>query len=96
MNDEEEIDLEGEAQKFIVIFHKVFHEYHETRIKRKEGEAKVNSDSIDGLVEEFFIKITAKIRIIIQGENEKDNKGIKFLKIIDNFFHSIFASSKNK
>lgn len=50
MNNEEEIDLEGEAQKFIVIFHKGFHEYHETRIKREEGEANVNSDSIDGLV----------------------------------------------
>ena len=35
MNNEEEIDFEGEAQKFITIFYKVFHEYHRNRIKKK-------------------------------------------------------------
>ena len=35
MNNEEEIDFEGETQKFITIFHKVFHEYHENRIKKQ-------------------------------------------------------------
>ena len=96
MNNKEQIDLEGEAQKFIVMFHKVFHEYHETRIKREEGEANVNSDSIDDLVGDFFSKITARTGKTIQEENEKDNKGVKFLKIIDNSFHSIFGNSKNK
>lgn len=96
MNNKEEIDLEGEPQKFILMFHKVFHEYHETRIKREEEEANVNSDSIDGLVGDFFSKITAKIGKTIQGKNENDNKGVKFLKMIDNFFHSIFSNSKNK
>lgn len=69
--------MEGEAQKSTVIFHNVFHAYHKTRIKREEGEASINSDSIDGLLENFFSKITAKSRRVIQGENEKDNKGIK-------------------
>ena len=96
MNNKEQTDLEGEAQKFIVMFHQVFHEYHETRIKREEGEANVNSDSIDDLVGDFFSKITARTGKTIQEENEKDNKGVKFLKIIDNFFHSIFGNSKNK
>ena len=96
MNNEDEIGLEGEAQKFIVIFHNVFHEYHETRIKRKEGEANVNSNSTDGLVGDFFSKTATKIRNIIQRENEKDNKGVKFLKLIVNFFDSIFDNSKNK
>ena len=35
-------------------------------------------DSTDGLIGDFFSKITAKIRKFIQGESE--NKGIKFLK----------------
>ena len=73
-----------------------FHEYHETRIKREEGEANVNSNSTDGLVGDFFSKTAAKIRNILQRENEKDNKGIKFLKLIANFFDSIFDNSKIK
>ena len=44
---------------------------------------------------DFLSRSAAKIRKIILGENENNNKGIKFLKIIDNFFHSIFDNSKN-
>ena len=95
INNEEEIDFKGEAQKFITIFLKVFHELHENRIKKEEGEANVNSDSVDGLVGDFFSKLAVKIRKIIRGENKKDNEGIKFLKIFDNFFHSIFDNAKN-
>ena len=96
MNNEDEIGLDGEAQKFIIIFHKVFPEYHETRMKTEEGETNVNSNSTDCLVGGFFSKTTAKIRNIIQRENDKDNKGIKFLKLIANFFDSILDNSKNK
>lgn len=38
MDNEEEIDFEGEADKLITILHKVFHEYHKNRIKREERE----------------------------------------------------------
>ena len=95
MNIEEELDFEGKADKFITIFHKVFHEYHENRIKKEEGEANVNSHSVEGLVADFFSKLASKIRKIIKGGNEKNNKGIKFLKIFENFFHSIFDKAKN-
>ena len=74
MNNKEQIDLEGEAQKFIVMFHQVFHEYHETRIKREEGEANVNSDSIDGLVGDFFSKKLQKLEKL---SREKTKKIIK-------------------
>ena len=95
MNIEEEIDFEGEAGKFITIFHKVFHEYHENRIKKEEGEANVNSHSVEGLVGEFFSKLASRIRKIIKRGNGKNNKGIKFLQIFENFFHSIFDNAKN-
>ena len=74
MNNKEEIDLEREAQKFILMFHKIFHEYHETRIKREEGEANVNSDSIDGLVGDFFSKKLQKLEKL---SREKTKKIIK-------------------
>ena len=74
MNNKEEIDLEREAQKFILMFHKTFHEYHETRIKREEGEANVNSDSIDGLVGDFFSKKLQKLEKL---SREKTKKIIK-------------------
>ena len=74
MNNKEQTDLEGEAQKFIVMFHQVFHEYHETRIKREEGEANVNSDSIDGLVGDFFSKKLQKLEKL---SREKTKKIIK-------------------
>ena len=89
MNNEEE----GEVDKLIIIFHKLFHEYDKNRIKNEEGKSDFNLDSVDGLVGDFFSKLALKIRKIIQGENEK-NKGIKFLKIINNFFHSIFGNAK--
>ena len=73
-NNKEEIDLEREAQKFILMFHKTFHEYHETRIKREEGEANVNSDSIDGLVGDFFSKKLQKLEKL---SREKTKKIIK-------------------
>ena len=69
------------------IFHKVFHEYLQNRIRTEEREANVQLDSVGGLVGDFFSKLASKIRKIIQGKNEKNNKGIKFLKIIDNFFN---------
>ena len=93
MSNEEEIDFAVEADKFITIFHKVFHEYHENRIKKEDGETNVKSDSVDELEGDFFSKLASKIRKIIQGENEK-NKGIEFLKITDNFFHSVFGKAK--
>ena len=93
MSNEEEIDFAVEADKFITIFHKVFHEYHKNRIKKEEGETNVKSDSVDELEGDFFSKLASKIRKIIQGENEK-NKGIEFLKITDNFFHSVFGKAK--
>ena len=93
MSNEEEIDFAVEADKFITIFHKVFHEYHENRIKKEEGETNVKSDSVDELEGDFFSKLALKIRKIIQGENKK-NKGIEFLKITDNFFHSVFDKAK--
>ena len=74
MNNKEEIDLEREAQKFILMFHKIFHEHHETRIKREEGEANVNSDSIDGLVGDFFSKKLQKLEKL---SREKTKKIIK-------------------
>ena len=86
MNNEEDFDFKVEADKFITIFHKVFHEYHENRIKKEEGEANIKSDSVDGLVGDFN-KLASKIRKIIHGQNEKNNEGIKFLKVIDNLFH---------
>ena len=86
MNNEEDFDFKVEADKFITIFHKVFHEYHENRIKKEEVEANIKSDSVDGLVGDFN-KLASKISKIILGQNEKNNEGIKFLKVIDNLFH---------
>ena len=44
---------------------------------------------------DFSSKLASKIRKIIKGGNEKDNKGIKFLKIFENFLHSILDNAKN-
>ena len=55
MSNEEEIDFAVEADKFITIFHKVFHEYHENRIKKEEGETNVKSDSVDELEGDFSV-----------------------------------------
>ena len=62
MSNEQEIDFAVEADKFITIFHKVFHEYHENRIKKEEGETNVKSDSVDELEGDFFSKLASKIR----------------------------------
>lgn len=49
----------------IIIFHKLFHEYDENRIKNEEGKSDFNLDSVDGLVGDFFSKLALKIRKII-------------------------------
>ena len=42
MNNKEEIDFEVEADKFITIFHKVFHEHDQKIIKKKRERLTLN------------------------------------------------------
>ena len=84
--------------KFIELFHKSFHEFHENRIKMEEVSANADLDSLDGVISDIVSKTVARIRTLINLDREvtqnSKHKKQKFLKAIDNFFHSFFNSTK--
>ena len=88
--------------KFIELFHKSFYEFHENRIKKEGLSADADLDSTDGVISDIVSKIVIRIRSLInldkevKEEGKEDSKHNKpnFLKVIDNFFHSFFNSTK--
>ena len=100
-DDIKNIDLvDHEPEKFIILLHKTFGEYHKKSNKIENTEW----DSEDGIKDFFNIGVT-KIRTIIHIRNENEDKpsiitkALKFLKSTDNFFHLMFDSknhAKNK
>ena len=100
-NETEEL-AHREAIKFIKQFHKSFHALHENRIKKKGASADAGLESTDSAISDIFSKIVAKIRSLINLDREvkkenkegSEHKKPNFLKVIDNFFHGFFNSTK--
>ena len=86
IDDPENELINHEAEKFLQLFERAFSEKHEKNIEH------LNCD--DGIVSNILSKVAQKIREIVHSEEASDrlSKAKKFLKIIDNFFHSIFDS----
>ena len=84
--------------KFIELFHKSFYEFHENRIKKEELSADADLDSTDGVISDIVSKIVARIRSLINLDREvthsSKHKKTNFLKVINNFFHVFFNSTK--
>ena len=88
------------------LLHKSFYKFHENRIKKEEASVDADLDPEDGVISDIFCKIVTKIRSLFslhkeeKKENEESNEHLldhkkpNFLKVIDNFFHTIFDSTK--
>ena len=102
--DKNEIDelIHREAMKFIKLFHKSFYEIHENRIKKEKVSAGAGLESTDGAISDIVSKTVARIRSLINLDREvkeeskdgSEHKKTNFLKVINNFFHSFFKSTK--
>ena len=102
-NEIEELE-HRKAIKFIELFHKSFYWFQENRIKKKEVSADADLESTDGAISDIVSKIVARIRSLINLDREvkKENKDgsehkkTNFLKVIENFFHTFFNSTKKR
>ena len=80
--------IELEAERFLLLFEKACHEYHEKCLKDK------NINREDGVVTDFLTKVAKKIREHILSDTQ-GTKAAKFLQIIDSFFQPVFNSNQN-
>ena len=78
--------VDAETEKSILLFEKTFNEHNEKKVKRRNN---TNLDCEDGVVTDTLTKIAVRGSI---HSDEKVSKAAKSLKIVDNFFHSIFES----
>ena len=84
----------AKAEKFLVLFQKIFSEHHENILTEENIE---NLDCKDEIVGDILTKIAKRIRETIHSEENSKNvsKATKFLKIVNSFFHSIFDSKRS-
>ena len=86
IEDTDEI-IEAEAERFLLLFKKAFHEYHGKSLKEE------NIDCEDSVVTDFLTKVAKTIRGHILPDVQ-GSKAAKFLKIIDSFFHQYLTTNK--
>ena len=63
--------------KFINLFHKCFYEFLWEYNKKEEVSANANLDSEDGVINEIYSKIAAKIRSIINHDREEKKENLE-------------------
>ena len=89
-NNVEELVIDSESGKFLVLFEKIFNENH------IEQENMIQDlDAEDGAIQDILIKITSKISEKIENSNG-ENKTLKLLKVIYFFFKSFVTNGKDK
>ena len=54
--------IDAEAEKFLLLFEKIFNEHHEKKLKEENTENNTDLDCEDGLVTDFLTKIAKRIR----------------------------------
>ena len=79
----EDTDEIIEAERFLLLFEKMFNEYHEKNLKQK------SLDCEDGVVTDFLTQAANKFRELILSDAQC-SKAAKFLETISSFFQSVF------
>ena len=79
----EDTDKIIEADRFLLLFEKMFNKYHEKNLKQK------SLDCEDGVVTDFLTQAANKFREHILSDAQC-SKAAKFLEIISSFFQSVF------
>ena len=86
----EELVIDFEADKFLVLFEKIFNKKH-----IEQGNIIQDLDAEDGAIQDILIKIANKISEKIENSTG-ENKTLKLLKLINFFFKSFVTNSKDK
>ena len=89
-NNVEELVIDPEADKFLVLFEKVFNETH-----IEQENITQDLDAEDDAIQDILIKINSKISEKIEN-SARENKTLKLLKVIYFFFKSFVTNGKDK
>ena len=89
-NNVEELVIDSEADKFLVLFEKVFNETH-----IEQENITQDLDAEDDAIQDILIKINSKISEKIEN-SARENKTLKLLKVIYFFFKSFVTNGKDK
>ena len=89
-NNIEELVIDSEADKFLVLFEKVFNETH-----IEQENITQDLDAEDDAIQDILIKINSKISEKIEN-SARENKTLKLLKVIYFFFKSFVTNGKDK
>ena len=89
-NNVDELVIDSEADKFLVLFEKIFNE----KLIEQENIAQ-DSDAEDGAIQDILIRIANKISEKIENSTG-ENKTLKLLKLINFFFKSFVTNGKDK
>ena len=89
-NNVDELVIDSEADKFLVLFEKIFNE----KLIEQENIAQ-HSDAEDGAIQDILIRIANKISEKIENSTG-ENKTLKLLKLINFFFKSFVTNGKDK
>ena len=88
-NNVDELVIDSEADKFLVLFEKIFNE----KLIEQENIAQ-HSDAEDGAIQDILIRIANKISEKIENSTG-ENKTLKLLKLISFFFKSFATNGKD-
>ena len=89
-NNVEELVIDSEADKFLVLFEKVFNETH-----IEQENITQDLDAEDDAIQDILIKINSKISEKIEN-SAGENKTLKLLKLISFLFKSFSTNGKDK
>ena len=89
-NNIEELVIDSEADKFLILFEKIFNEKH-----IEQENITQNLDAEDGAIQDILIKIANKISEKIENSTG-ENKTLKLLKLISFLFKSFSTNGKDK
>ena len=88
--DVDELVTDSEADKFLVLFEKIFNEKH-----IEQENITQDLDAEDGAIQDILIRIANKINEKIENSTG-ENKTLKLLKLINFFFKSFVTNGKDK
>ena len=89
-NGVDELVIDSEADKFLVLFEQIFNKKH-----IEQENIKQDLDAEDSAIQDILIRIANKISEKIENSTQ-ENKTLKLLKLINFFLKSFITNAKNR
>ena len=89
-NGVDELVIDSEADKFLVLFEQIFNKKH-----IEQENIKQDLDAEDSAIQDILIRIANKISEKIE-DSTQENKTLKLLKLINFFLKSFITNAKNR